>query len=399
MLFTFSLNFVIAQWNQSTGLQGINCQRFAKLGNTVFVGADGAGIWKSTNDGLSWIQCNNGLNASTDYSITELAVLGNNTIVAATYDNGLFKSIDYGANWVSITGNLPASKIYPITALAANETTIIVGIDSQGIYYTTDSGSTWTLANSGWTTNMFYRQLCIVGTDVFACSQDGVFKSSISSFLWSPVINGLPGTPPSIRRIYNDNDTLYLGTSSNGIYRSVDHAANWTSLNTSLTQGFRVSSIIEKNDTLYFASNGSTNNVYMSPKVNINWNTVGSGLASSPNDIIFSNNNLLAATGVNGPYYFNTLGTTLTADNNKIQTQSSINIFPNPFSSQITIRFPQLQENTKIVLMDLKGNILKSINFSGIELTMEKEELTKGLYYLQIISQINEVICQKILLE
>ena len=396
VLLLFTLNTAFSQWNQTAGLVGVNCQRFVNLGNTTFVGTNANGIWKSTDGGLSWTQCNNGLNPNTDYSITELAILGSNTIIAATYDNGVFKSNDNGANWTNITGTLPASTTFPVTAITANSTMIIAGVESQGIYYSIDSGTTWTQANSGWTTNMFYRQLLIVGSDVYACTQDGVFKSSISSFLWTSVTNGLPGLPPSIRRIYNDNNTLYLGTSTNGIYRSIDHAANWTSLNTTLTQGFRVSSILEKNDTLYFASNGAANNVYMSPKNTINWSLVATGLASSANDIIFSNSNLLAATGADGPYIFSSI--TSNIDENT-SSNLQINIYPNPFSSQSTIIFSQLQVNTAVKLFDIQGNEIKSINFSGTKLIIEKEQLVNGLYFIKTIDNNNAVVNKKIIVE
>lgn len=396
MILAFTLNNAFSQWNQTTGLVGVNCQRFVNLGNTTFVGTNANGIWKSTDDGLSWTQCSNGLNPNTDYSITELAILGSNSIIAATYDNGVFKSNDNGANWTNITGTLPVSTTFPVTAVTANSTMIIVGVESKGIYYTLDSGVTWTQANSGWSTSMFYRQLLIVGSDVYACSQDGVFKSSTSSFLWTSVTNGLPGLPISIRRIYNDNDTLYLGTSTSGIYRSVNQAANWTSLNTNLTQGFRVSSILEKNDTLYFASNGAANNVYMSPKNTINWSLVATGLASSPNDIIFSNSNLLSATGADGPYIYS--GITSSIDENT-STNLHVNIYPNPFSSQLKFIFPQLQVNTVVKLFDVHGNQIKNINFSGINLIIDREELVNGVYFLKIIDKHNAVINKKIIVE
>ena len=396
VLLVFTLNTAFSQWNQTAGLVGVNCQRFVNLGNTTFVGTNANGIWKSTDGGLSWTQCNNGLNPNTDYSITELAILGSNTIIAATYDNGVFKSNDNGDNWTNITGTLPASTTFPVTAVTANSTMIIAGVESKGIYYTIDSGTTWSQANSGWSTSMFYRQLLIVGSDVYACTQDGVFKSSTSSFLWTSATNGLPGLAPSIRKIYNDNDTLYLGTSSSGIYKSIDHAANWTSLNTTLTQGFRVSSILENNDTLYFASNGAANNVYMSPKNTINWSLVATGLASSANDIIFSNSNLLAATGADGPYIFSSIASSI--DENT-SSNLQINIYPNPFSSQSTIIFSQLQVNTAVKLFDIQGNEIKNINFSGTKLIIEKEQLVNGLYFIKTIDNNNAVVNKKIIVE
>lgn len=392
LFFVFSFNTLFAQWNQTSGLTGINCQRFIKLGNTVFAGTDGSGIWKSNDDGATWEQSSNGLNPSTDYSITELTVLGANTLIAATYDNGVFKSDDNGANWISITGTLPASSVYPVTAITSNANMIIVGVESQGIYYTTDSGTTWTQANTGWTTSMFYRTLIIANSHVYATTQDGVFKSSINTFSWSPINTGLPGTPPSTRTICNQNDTLYLGTSNDGIYRSLDFGQNWTSLNTSTTQNFRVSSIIFDVEKLYFASNGAANNVYSTNKNNINWTVVGSGLASSPNDIIISNSHLLAATGSDGPYKFS-----LTADLTKNIIENNFNISPNPSKGIFNLDFNS-NENSSIKIINLLGKCVYQNDYESKSIQIDLSDQDKGVYF--IVIQTNKgLIEQKLIVE
>jgi photosystem II stability/assembly factor-like uncharacterized protein len=387
-----SFNTVFAQWNQSTGLTGANCQRFIKLGNTVFAGTDGAGVWKSIDDGFTWVQSSNGLSPSTDYSITELTLLGANTLIAATYHNGVFKSNDNGANWISITGTLPASSLYPVTAIASNANMIIVGIESQGIYYTTDSGITWTQANTGWTTSMFYRTLIIVNSNVYATTQDGVFKSSINTFSWTPINNGLPGTPPSIRTICNQNDILYLGTSNDGIYRSLDFGQNWTSLNTPTTQNFRVSTIIFDVDKLYFASNGSANDVYSTNLSNINWSVVGTGLASSPNDLIISNSQLLAATGSDGPYKIS-----LTAGITENINENNINISPNPSEGIFNIQLNSI-ENSTIKITNVLGKCVYQNIYASESIQIDLSVQGKGVYFVSIKTN-KGLIIQKLIVD
>jgi hypothetical protein len=76
-----------------------------------------------------------------------------------------------------------------------------------------------------------------------------------------------------------------------------------------------------------------------------------------------------------------------------------INIYPNPFSSQSTIIFSQLQVNTAVKLFDIKGNQIKNINLSGNKLIIEKEELVNGLYFIKIIDKNNAVLNKKIIVE
>ncbi len=61
-----------------------------------------------------------------------------------------------------------------------------------------------------------------------------------------------------------------------------------------------------------------------------------------------------------------------------------ISISPNPFTSQTNIAFAQEQKNTTIKIVDVLGKEIKSINFTGKELIIEKEEMQTGIYFVQI---------------
>lgn len=60
-------------------------------------------------------------------------------------------------------------------------------------------------------------------------------------------------------------------------------------------------------------------------------------------------------------------------------------ISPNPFTSQTTLTFSNEQTNTLIRISDILGNEIKSINFSGRQLVMDKAELRAGTYFIQAI--------------
>ena len=65
---------------------------------------------------------------------------------------------------------------------------------------------------------------------------------------------------------------------------------------------------------------------------------------------------------------------------------NSITISPNPFTSQTTITFNEEQKNTTITIMDVIGKEIKTINFSGKQYILDKEEMSKGIYFVQITS-------------
>ncbi len=63
---------------------------------------------------------------------------------------------------------------------------------------------------------------------------------------------------------------------------------------------------------------------------------------------------------------------------------NSIRIFPNPFTSQTTISFAEEQKNVSIKITDVLGKEIRSINFTGKQLIIEKNEMLPGIYFLQV---------------
>lgn len=75
-------------------------------------------------------------------------------------------------------------------------------------------------------------------------------------------------------------------------------------------------------------------------------------------------------------------------------TTEQLNIFPNPFSEQTSIDFFEEQKNTTIKIMDIIGKEIKSIVFSGKQLTIEKGEMKAGIYFVQTTNE-KKIICNK----
>lgn len=70
---------------------------------------------------------------------------------------------------------------------------------------------------------------------------------------------------------------------------------------------------------------------------------------------------------------------------------SFIKIYPNPFTYQTTISFSQEQKQTHLKIMDDLGKEIKNLNFSGKELIIEKGELSPGIYFLQVKTELGIV--------
>lgn len=89
----------------------------------------------------------------------------------------------------------------------------------------------------------------------------------------------------------------------------------------------------------------------------------------------------------------------LNTSDSTFSDEFKITIYPNPFFDKTTINFTEKQINTKIKLLDIAGNEIKVISFSGYQCILEKETLSPGFYIVQIIETDNNVINEKIIIE
>lgn len=132
-------------WQQTNGPKGgiiwkINVN---KQGD-IFVGTDGCGIHRSTNEGESWVEVNSGV---TDLYIMSIAFNSAGHIYIGSNQGNIFKSIDNGASWTHIKGEL--NSVY---SLAINDSDDIFASSwGGGVFRSTDNGQNWSEINSGLT--------------------------------------------------------------------------------------------------------------------------------------------------------------------------------------------------------------------------------------------------------
>jgi hypothetical protein len=77
----------------------------------------------------------------------------------------------------------------------------------------------------------------------------------------------------------------------------------------------------------------------------------------------------------------------------------SVSIHPNPFTSETTISFSEEQKNCTVRIIDVLGKELKKINFTGKKLMIAKEEMLKGIYFVEITEENGNVVNKKIVLQ
>ena len=79
--------------------------------------------------------------------------------------------------------------------------------------------------------------------------------------------------------------------------------------------------------------------------------------------------------------------------------ENEILIYPNPFNLQVTITFETEQKNTTILISDILGREIKSIKFTGKQMTIDRGEMKSGVYFVQITDEQKHISNRKIIIQ
>ena len=172
---------------------------------------------------------------------------------------------NYLPSWQQAKG-IEGVKVYDITFCPTDPSLQYAGTDS-GVYRSTDGGSNWD-----------YWALTGEATPVVVNPKDcsGAFATVWGSGVYSVTAQGqetLISQDPELLRLYglditDDGQTLYAGTSSNGVYKSDTDTINWIDVSNNMSSlDLRIRSLVIISDTLYAGSRRCT---YYSSK---NWGT------------------------------------------------------------------------------------------------------------------------------
>jgi len=271
--------------------------------NIVYVGTLD-GLYKTSDGGNTWEEFNNGMGKKEIRSIN-MNVNGN--LHVGTKGNGLYTLFEdswipnngfgnWGISW-PMWDNRPMYQYTSLLIHPENNQRMIMGTFPQGIYISTDEGTSWKESNIGWTNDGVFRLVCHpnnpeivyagtynginisydfgqswqmsdngwpdeqwvfsidfdpVNPDImYACSKNGenegvgvedfhgtVMKSTNGGVTWFEITNGLD-LGQEFYQIICDKSTsgvLYLACQYDGVYRSSDGGINWNPFNDGLSQ-------------------------------------------------------------------------------------------------------------------------------------------------------------------
>jgi photosystem II stability/assembly factor-like uncharacterized protein len=217
-------------WNQlNKGLANLKVKSLLALdANTLLLGTEGGGLYKTTDKGANWTLVNNaGLNNQTVPALLKMGT----KVVAATLEAGLFVSTDNGGTWTAFN-DANTLNVAGTIALAYNATSDeLAVINAKGLLVL---GSASTVATpafalvAGVPANTTLRSVSTSGSNWYLATDQGAYVLAANT--WTKAGTGLSTNDVTV--VLPFRTSLLAGTRKEGIFTSPVSALNWTARNT-----------------------------------------------------------------------------------------------------------------------------------------------------------------------
>ncbi|HET7153215.1 MAG TPA: T9SS type A sorting domain-containing protein, partial [Candidatus Kapabacteria bacterium] len=256
---------------------------FLVNGNMILAGTYSNGVIRSTDNGHTWVEANNGITGK--YNIKQVNTLCGygNKVYAGAYE-GVYVSSDNGDSWTAISNGLPQQQSPNIQAVVAVGNVLYAGTDNINMYVSQDGGANWAKANTGIRTPHAYFLRAINGT-VYVGTNTGLFYSTSNGASWLPLNAGMANL---YFRSLAMSDSVMLGSSFvqdyGGVDRSTDNGVTWTMSNKGFRDSAAESFLIRDTDIFAGVYQGG---VYRSTDNGASWVPAkDTGLPYSGDDIL-----------------------------------------------------------------------------------------------------------------
>ncbi len=318
-----STNSLLTAWRpRPVGLKNGNIHALAHTGSYLFTATD-SGVYRFTGyDGNDryWEKFNNGLPSN---NVTSFLALDSITLLAGLDGDGVYKTTDNGVTWVASNTGVQSFVISGFAKSASRLFHI-----SDGVWFSDDNGQTWNDFNDLNTDNIEATEISYnsVSDQLLVYNTTGLFIVDTASVTLTPVyVSALANLPVGIvvSSITNDGSNWYISTNQ-GIYSSPAGTINWTGINSGIaTDSTTAIGFLPVQNVLVTGTFDW--GIYKSPASGIVWSSFNNGFNNLvTHSMITSGTTLVVAATEKGLFVSNDLATSYAARNSGLN--DSLNV-------------------------------------------------------------------------
>jgi hypothetical protein len=378
-----------AQW-VTAGLKSMKVTSLAVSSTNLFAGTDSNGVYLSTNNGLEW----SAVGLTNNY-VCSLEFI--DSILFAGTSSGVFQSTNSGSNWTLINSGLPTYCV--VNSFIKIGTNLFAGSHTNGVFISTNNGLTWSNATGDMLhTTVFSLTVSPTGT-IFAGTFGGIFYSTNNGTNWTQVMGSLDGVSnPTINCLAFTNKgycfagsrgSFNFGHFHGWVRRSINNGLNWTYDNFGIL-GRDYFSLINYGNYLIA---GTDSGVYLSNNNCESWTAANTGLSSLfIRGLKVSDANLIAST--DSGIYRRPLSEMITdvkqSSSPTPEKYSLSQNYPNPFNPSTTITYSIPERSTvRLSIFNTLGQKISEVvnetkDAGSYEHNFNASQLSSGIYFYRI---------------
>ncbi|MBC7262796.1 MAG: hypothetical protein H5T64_00385 [Chloroflexi bacterium] len=215
---------------------------------TIYAVAEGQGVFRSTDNGMTWTPVNSGLPAdymgrlgvqciAVDPHNPQVLFVGLDTVGRniSSLSASLYRSTDGGMSWQGLGRDLGGEEVRAIgiaPPMATITTTWVYAAVGAGLYVSADSGNSWTRLDwRGGEVRIPITTILVAPGNVqvvyVGTAGGGVYKSVDGGLTWTAANKGIETAHVlALAMSPGTGDILYAGTTL-GLFSSTDEGASW----------------------------------------------------------------------------------------------------------------------------------------------------------------------------
>ncbi|MCF8369778.1 MAG: T9SS type A sorting domain-containing protein [Bacteroidales bacterium] len=390
-------NGLFAQWEPiPVGSSSSDVTSMFTYVETLIVGTDGDGIFKTDDNGANWTDISGNL---ANKNVNDIRGGGGPTIIWVATDNGPFFTSDH-INYENATSTgLTNTNINYYWFGDGNSSFAewAIGTNGGGVFVSSELTGPWTASSNGMSGDGLIVNDISGYTDdeinfAVAATDDGVYFSTDTLVTWTQKNNGLTGDALKVKSIAMVG-SLVLIVTHNGFYYSLDFGDNWTPI---IPTG-KFNDLLLQPSATGFALYAVGETVHYSNDFVNFYQLDISGISGEVTAVAQNSTHAFLGTsdaGKGGGVYKKPINQLITGvpdyTISKAKTVQLHSNYPNPFKGSTTLNFTlPVPGNVCLKIMDQAGREIKLLDFGyqtegKHEFVFNADGLAEGIYFYTI---------------
>ncbi len=219
-----------SEWTQTNGPFGGRTNTLYRASDGSFYALTDTQVFRSSDDGDSWVQVYNGLTANPENPWLSGTIVDANGILYINTAVTILYSDNHGESWQQINYLYGADR--EIRTFSVTGSRIYISRAKDGVVYSDDNGGSWSPIQDGLPAQP-PDKFVTVGTTLFAKVDNVIFRLREGETSWTKITN-----LPDLRFLISEESALIIGSQTD-LRRSLDEGETWRAMTDTMKVGIR----------------------------------------------------------------------------------------------------------------------------------------------------------------